>query len=718
MGDAVGERQKRRRIAAAAALSIAQCDDGFDSFEDEACVNFIEIENVEESDSFETSEVDVRILQTESEYSDFPECGENNLDYTDFWACYDSQEEPELSDWDEESDYLSCCDEGDWEFVDATETLEIPSFKEKLASWATACNVPQTHVDKLLRILISVAPGTNFRDLPSTCKTLLDTPISTPVVEMPPGKYYHFGLEKGIKNMLRKLKILNWFGLVIQIIVNVDGLPIAKSSGSQLWPILGKIKNLAQSKPFIIGLYHGNSKPSDSNAYLSAFVEELLLLIANGVEWAGNILTVELFCFVCDAPAKACMTCIKLHSGYFSCSKCCAEGEWHGRVVFHETDVPKRTDHSFRSKAQPEHHTGVSILETLPINMIECFSLDYMHLVCLGIVRKLLWTWIRGALFVGTRRIRLGWRSITQISARLVALASNVACDFARKPRSLSELARWKATELRQFLLYTGPIVLKGVIDDDLYNHFMLLHIAVKILVDNELCREFSSYARDLILLFVKQCEEYYGIEFMSYNVHNLIHLTDDVERNGPLDSFSLFDFENMLQEIKGVLRKHDRPLEQIIRRLEEREKNLLLPTVQEANQTGLKQKHSKGPVIENSEESLQFHLLQYKSWIFRNNNASDCFVMLSNKKLVKIFNFMHGPSGISIIGKQFLRPRNLFNSPIDSSSLGIHLVDTLSPRLQSWPIDLIECKLLVLPRPDKQNSFAVFPLRQHSKDP
>ena len=506
-------------------------------------VNFIEIENVEESDSFETSEVDVRILQTESEYSDFPECGENNLDYTDFWACYDSQEEPELSDWDEESDYLSCCDEGDWEFVDATETLEIPSFKEKLASWATACNVPQTHVDKLLRILISVAPDTNFRDLPSTCKTLLDTPISTPVVEMPPGKYYHFGLEKGIKNMLRKLKILNWFGLVIQIIVNVDGLPIAKSSGSQLWPILGKIKNLAQSKPFIIGLYHGNSKPSDSNAYLSAFVEELLLLIANGVEWAGNILTVELFCFVCDAPAKACMTCIKLHSGYFSCSKCCAEGEWHGRVVFHETDAPKRTDHSFRSKAQPEHHTGVSILETLPINMIECFSLDYMHLVCLGIVLKLLWTWIRGALFVGTRRIRLGWRSITQISARLVALASNVACDFARKPRSLSELARWKATELRQFLLYTGPIVLKGVIDDDLYNHFMLLHIAIKILVDNELCREFSSYARDLILLFVKQCEEYYDIEFMSYNVHNLIHLTDDVERNGPLDSFSLFDF-------------------------------------------------------------------------------------------------------------------------------------------------------------------------------
>ena len=123
--------------------------------------------------------------------------------------------------------------------------------------------------------------------------------------------------------MLRKLQIVNLFGLTLQLILNVNGLPIAKSSGSQLWPILVKIRNFPNSKPFIIGLFHGNEKPGDVNEYLSALVEELLNLYSNGLEWDGQIVNVELFCFVCDAPAKASITCIKLHSGYFSCSKCC-----------------------------------------------------------------------------------------------------------------------------------------------------------------------------------------------------------------------------------------------------------------------------------------------------------------------------------------------------------------------------------------------------------
>ena len=74
-------------------------------------------------------------------------------------------------------------------------------------------------------------------------------------------------------------------------------------------------------------------------------------------------------------------------------------------------------------------------------------SLDYMHLVCLGVTRKML------------------------------SFAGKMPFEFARHPRSLSDLDRWKATELRQFLLYTGPIVLKKVVKPEVYEAFVILSV-------------------------------------------------------------------------------------------------------------------------------------------------------------------------------------------------------------------------------------------------
>ncbi len=103
---------------------------------------------------------------------------------------------------------------------------------------------------------------------------------------------------------------------------------------------------------------------------------------------------------------------------------------------------------------------------------------------------------------------------------------------------------------------------------------------------------EFNDYAKELLILFVSQCKDYYGVKFVSYNVHNFVHLADDVLNFGPLDAFSAFPFENHLQSIKKLIRKHDKPLPQIVRRIQEIEQNFLPQSYLETGLTVKKKPH------------------------------------------------------------------------------------------------------------------------------
>jgi len=53
--------------------------------------------------------------------------------------------------------------------------------------------------------------------------------------------------------------------------------------------------------------------------------------------------------------------------------------------------------------------------------------------------------------------------------------------------------------------------------------------------------------ATTLIRKFVYDYSILYENEFITYNVHSLIHLSRFVKHHGPLDSFSAFKFENYL---------------------------------------------------------------------------------------------------------------------------------------------------------------------------
>ena len=99
-------------------------------------------------------------------------------------------------------------------------------------------------------------------------------------------------------------------------------------------------------------------------------------------------------------------------------------------------------------------------------NLISTFVIDYMHLVCLRVVRNILNYLKKGP--VG----KISALQLREISDRLIMLNGKMPSECARQARSLYELHRWKATQFRQFLLYTGHIDLRRIVSKELFQHF------------------------------------------------------------------------------------------------------------------------------------------------------------------------------------------------------------------------------------------------------
>ena len=99
-----------------------------------------------------------------------------------------------------------------------------------------------------------------------------------------------------------------------------------------------------------------------------------------------------------------------------------------------------------------------------------------------------------------------------------------------------------------QFLMYTGVIVLKGIVSKEFYIHFLSLHVATSILLNSnrKIRGHYLDYARQLFAYFVTNAEDFYGNTFPVYNVHSLLHIADDVEKyNVSLNEIPAFPFEN-----------------------------------------------------------------------------------------------------------------------------------------------------------------------------
>ena len=508
-----------------------------------------------------------QLLQDSESDDDVPEMG-NHSDIDNVPATrniYNVDSIPGTSeslDLDTDIDIDYWATDTEQEINDEDEVQVAVNFEEELRQWAIKNKETHRSLNELLSILRKQG-----HLLPVDARTLLATPTRNTTEDKCGGQYKYYGLEKGICRFLSRLESND-----VKLKVNIDGIPLYKSSGVQFWPILAQ---LGHFEPFIVAIFSGVSKPSPIEEYLNDFLSEYSHLKANGIVFEGRTYVVNIEALICDAPARSYLKRIKNHNAYESCERCVVRGVYvENRIVFIDQDCTPRNDDSFSRVEYANHQTGASPLIAAGIPCVSSFVLDYMHMVSLGVVRRILMFLTRGP-----KICRLSVRQKEAISQKLIALRGKIPSEFARQPRGLQELDRWKATELRQFLLYTGPVVLRNVVSPEIYKHFLSLTVAMSIMLesDDRTRNGYLPYAKELIQHFVKCCPALYGTTFPVYNVHGLLHLHEDVSHfKCSLNDISCFPFENYLQTIKKHVRSGRSPLEQVTRRLAEIEHSKL----------------------------------------------------------------------------------------------------------------------------------------------
>ncbi|RNA17069.1 hypothetical protein BpHYR1_015517, partial [Brachionus plicatilis] len=162
-----------------------------------------------------------------------------------------------------------------------------------------------------------------------------------------------------------------------------------------------------------------------------------------------------------------------------------------------------------------------SILNTIQFNgcygCIKCYQpgcsiktestiIDYMHSVLEGVVRRLLI--IKPQKFI------------------------------PRTPRDLKDVKKWKENELFSFLVYYSLPILEPYMPIDQFEHYTNLVGGIEYLLRH----------------FVRNMDKIYKPEGLLSGVHELIHLTGDEARNGDLNDFNCFSFEDLNRQLGRLI--------------------------------------------------------------------------------------------------------------------------------------------------------------------
>jgi Transposase family tnp2 len=346
---------------------------------------------------------------------------------------------------------------------------------------------------------------------------------------------------------------------------NTDGASATKSTKCSIWPIQVAVNEIPYKERkqhlMLTSLWQGDKPCMDT--FLRPFVDELIDLHVNGIQLANGT-SVKVHCLVAsvDSVARPLLQNIKQFNGDYGCSFCLKKGERVTRgagtshVYCGEVEEFRNADQhlhdateAIETKTCVNGVKGPSTLMLIPLfNIITSFTPDYLHNILLGVVKWFLCEWFDSK--NSNEEWYLGSRHKSEIfEARLLSIRP--PSEITRVPRSfVLDKKLWKASEFRSFLLYYSLPCLYGLLPGRFFKHWMLLVLAISIFLKEKIDACDLQLATRALKTFVLQTEELYDKEWMTFNLHMLLHVPNSVENWGALWGSSTFIYEHF----NGVL--------------------------------------------------------------------------------------------------------------------------------------------------------------------
>lgn len=376
-------------------------------------------------------------------------------------------------------------------------------------------------------------------------------------------------------------------------------------------------------------------------------------------------------------------------------------------MSFPQINCALRTDSSFRNRVDKKHHKEYSPLEELDIDMVASFpTSDPLHLIDLGVTKRCLTRWI-----YGMKRYERKWSKNTtaKVSSMLIKINTEMPSDMHRAVRSLDSIKYWKGVEFRTFLLYVGIVVLKDTLCQTEYIHFLTYFCAVTICSCN-VYKKFIPMAKQMFNAYVENYILIYGRDSIGSNVHNLTHITDDMERQkvGNIMDISTYKYENSLR-LMGLNIKHcNLPLEQIARRIIESSKIQQNKQCEPDRQQVFKP-NVHGP-FEFSDARMPwqaYNKIEVKPGISLNNKKyGDQWILTKTEDIIRVKFIIEKQNNFYICGSKIKQKGPFFETPLTSTKLHIYLSDgECSDEVSFHNINMIIAKLTCL----KYNDNLVF---------